>query len=87
MNARGDLVADAQVSTVGLIDPDMADGKEFEEKIYEKLAPHNFMPIIFTSVLTKQRVHKAIEKVIEVYENKRMKIPTSKLNEVMLAEI
>ncbi|MFC5270597.1 ribosome biogenesis GTPase Der [Adhaeribacter terreus] len=61
--------------------------KEFEEKIYEKLGSMTYMPIIFTSVLTKQRVHKAIEKVIEVYENKMKKIPTSKLNEVMLEEI
>jgi GTP-binding protein len=45
------------------------------------------MPIIFTSVLTKQRIHKAIEKVIEVYENKMKKISTSKLNDVMLQEI
>ena len=61
--------------------------KEFEEKIYEKLGSMTYMPIIFTSVLTKQRVHKAIEKVIDVYENKTMKIPTSKLNDVMLEEI
>ncbi len=61
--------------------------KEFEEKIYEKLGSMTYMPIMFVSVLTKQRVHKAIEKVIEVYENKMKKIPTSKLNEVMLEEI
>ena len=61
--------------------------KEFEEKIYEKLGSMTYMPIIFTSVLTKQRIHKAIEKVIEVYENKTRKIPTSKLNDVMLEEI
>ncbi len=61
--------------------------KEFEEQIYEKLGSMTYMPIIFTSVLTKQRVHKAIEKVIEVYENKMKKISTSKLNDVMLKEI
>ncbi|MBO0359891.1 ribosome biogenesis GTPase Der [Hymenobacter sp. BT186] len=61
--------------------------KEFEEKIYEKIAPIAYPPIIFTSVLTKQRVHKAIETAIDVYENKRRKIPTSQLNEVMLKEI
>ncbi len=61
--------------------------KEFEEKIYEKLGSMTYMPIIFTSVLTKQRVHKAIEKIVEVYENKMQKIPTSKLNDVMLGEI
>ncbi|TGE05255.1 ribosome biogenesis GTPase Der [Hymenobacter fodinae] len=61
--------------------------KEFEEKIREKIAPINYPPIIFTSVLTKQRVHKAIETAIEVYSNKRKKVPTSELNEVMLREI
>jgi GTP-binding protein len=61
--------------------------KEFEEMIYEKLGSMTYMPILFVSVLTKQRVHKAIEQIIEVYEKKRMKISTSKLNEVMLKEI
>ncbi|TGD78295.1 ribosome biogenesis GTPase Der [Hymenobacter wooponensis] len=61
--------------------------KEFEEKIREKIAPIAYPPIIFTSVLTKQRVHKAIETAVEVYNNKRKKVPTSELNEVMLREI
>jgi GTP-binding protein len=61
--------------------------KEFEEKIREKIAPISYPPIIFISVLNKQRVHKAIETAIDVYENKRRKIPTSELNEVMLKEI
>ncbi|RSK42929.1 ribosome biogenesis GTPase Der [Hymenobacter perfusus] len=61
--------------------------KEFEAKIMEKIAPIAYPPVIFVSVLTKQRVHKAIETAIEVYENKRRKIPTSELNEVMLKEI
>jgi len=61
--------------------------KEIEDQIREKLAPMTYMPIIFTSVLTKQRVHKAIEMAIQVYKNKTQKIPTSKLNDVMLKEI
>ncbi|AWM34561.1 ribosome biogenesis GTPase Der [Hymenobacter nivis] len=61
--------------------------KEFEEKIYSKLAPIAYPPIVFISVLTKQRVHKAIETAVEVFENKRRKIPTSQLNDVMLKEI
>jgi GTP-binding protein len=61
--------------------------KDFEEKIREKIAPISYPPIIFISVLNKQRVHKAIETAIDVYENKRRKIPTSELNEVMLKEI
>jgi GTP-binding protein len=58
--------------------------KEFEEKIREKIAPFRDVPIIFTSALTKQRVLKALEVGLEVYENRIKKIPSSKLNEVML---
>jgi GTP-binding protein len=61
--------------------------KEIEEQIREKLAPMTYMPIIFTSVITKQRVHKAIETAVQVYQNKTQKIPTSKLNDVILKEI
>jgi GTPase len=61
--------------------------KQLEDDIREKLAPMTYMPIIFTSVLTKQRVHKAIEAAVEVYQNKMKKIPTSRLNDVMLKEI
>ncbi|GAB2706221.1 GTPase Der [Hymenobacter frigidus] len=61
--------------------------KDFEAKILEKIAPIAYIPVIFISVLNKQRVHKAIETAIEVYHNKRRKIPTSQLNDVMLKEI
>jgi GTP-binding protein len=61
--------------------------KEFEAKILEKIAPIAYIPVIFISVLNKQRVHKAIETAIEVYNNKRRKIPTSQLNDIMLKEI
>jgi GTP-binding protein len=45
--------------------------KDFEAKILEKIAPIAYIPVIFISVLNKQRVHKAIETAIEVYHNKR----------------
>src|SRR5690606_18983853 len=56
----------------------------FEELVREKIAPFTDVPIIFTSVTEKQRIFKAIEAASKVYENKVKKIPTSKLNEVML---
>ena len=56
---------------------------EYEEKIREQLAPFNDVPIIFTSTIEKQRIHKALETVMEVHENRTRKIPTSELNEVM----
>ncbi|MFK8046044.1 MAG: ribosome biogenesis GTPase Der [Crocinitomicaceae bacterium] len=54
--------------------------KEYEDKLRADLAPFNDVPIIFTSTITKQRLHKALEKTMEVYENRTQKIPTSELN-------
>ncbi len=61
--------------------------KEFEASIREKLEPFTDVPIVFISALTKQRIHKALEEVIKVFENRKRKIPTSRLNEVMLEAI
>ncbi len=58
--------------------------KVFEDMIREKIAPFTDVPIVFTSVTEKQRVLKVIETANSVYQNKIRKIPTSKLNEVML---
>jgi len=48
------------------------------------MAPFNDIPIIFISALTKQRIFKAIETAVAVYENRKKRIPTSKLNEALL---
>lgn len=56
----------------------------FEEQIYDKIAPFNDVPIVFTSVVEKQRIYKSLEAASKVYENKLKKIPTSKLNDIML---
>ena len=61
--------------------------KEHEEDILSKIAPFTDLPILFISALNKQRIHKALETAMEVFENRKQKIPTSKLNEVMLAAI
>ncbi|MBI9055670.1 MAG: ribosome biogenesis GTPase Der [Bacteroidales bacterium] len=66
-----------------LIDKDTNTAKDFTEKIKSRIAPFTDVPIIFTSVLTKQRIHKVLEEAKTVYENRRKKIPTAKLNEVM----
>lgn len=58
--------------------------KDYEAKIRQEIAPFTDVPIIFISALTKQRVFKAIETAVEVFENRKKRIPTSKLNEVML---
>lgn len=58
--------------------------KRFEEHIRERIAPLKDIPVIFTSVLTKQRVFKAMEAAVEVFHNRQQKISTSKLNQVLL---
>ena len=58
--------------------------RDFEAQIRREIAPFTDVPIIFTSVLTKQRLLKAIETAVEVFENRKRRIPTSKLNETML---
>jgi GTP-binding protein len=57
---------------------------EYERKLRDELAPFNDVPIIFTSALTKQRIHQALEKTMEVVENRTRKITTSDLNDTML---
>ncbi len=58
--------------------------RDFERKIRETVAPFTDIPIVFISALTKQRIFKAIETAVEVFENRKRKIQTSKLNETML---
>lgn len=57
--------------------------KHFEDTIRKRLAPFSDFPIIFSSALTKQRIHKVLEEAVKVYENRQRTVSTSKLNEVM----
>lgn len=70
-----------------LVEKETGTVKEFEAKIRKKLEPYTDIPIVFISAFTKQRIHKALEETIRVFENRKKKIPTSKLNEVMQAAI
>ena len=67
-----------------LIEKETNTMRDFEAKIRQTIAPFSDVPIIFTSVLTKQRIFKAIESAVEVFENRKRRIQTSKLNETML---
>ena len=67
-----------------LIEKNHKTTKVYEDLIREKIAPFSDVPIIFTSVTEKQRIFKAVEAASKVYENKLKKIPTSKLNDVLL---
>ena len=60
---------------------------KLENALKERLAPLNYMPVIFTSVLEKKRIFQVVEKMLEVFENRSQKVSTSKLNDVMLEVI
>ena len=70
-----------------LIEKDTKTVKKFEEDIREKMKPFNDVPIVFTSAVTKQRVLKGIETAVEVYNNRKQRIPTNKLNDALLPMI
>ena len=81
---RGVLI---MVNKWDLIEKDHKTQQAYMKIIKEKLGPLGYIPVIFTSVLTKQRIFKAIETAIQIYENKMMKISTSQLNDKILPEI
>ena len=60
------------------------DIKRYESAIRERLAPFTDFPIVFASALTKQRIFKVMETAMQVYENKKRRVSTAKLNEFML---
>jgi len=80
-NSKGVVVL---VNKWDLVEKDHKTMLEYEASLREQLAPYNDVPIIFTSTITKQRIHKALETAMEVFANRTKKIPTSKLNDVML---
>ena len=67
-----------------LIGKDSKTSEKFKKEILEKLAPIDYLPILFASVLNKQRIYQVMEKAVMVYENKTKKIATSKLNDTIL---
>lgn len=67
-----------------LVDKETNTAKEYEAMIRKEMEPFTDVPIVFISVLNKQRIHKAIETAVTVYNNRSKKIKTSQLNEVLL---
>ncbi len=74
---KWDLIKDKQTNTA----------RDYENELKKRLAPFNDVPIIFISALEKTRIFKAMETAIEVFENRKKKVPTSKLNDVMLKAV
>ena len=71
---KWDLVEDKETNTM----------KQYTKKIKEAIEPFVDVPILFISVLTKQRIFKAIETAVQVYKSRSNRIPTSKFNDIML---
>lgn len=80
-NRKGCVIV---VNKWDLVEKETNSTKKFEEEIRARLAPFVDVPIVFTSVKTKQRIHKALEVALKVYQHKTQKVSTSKLNKIML---
>ncbi len=70
-----------------LVEKDNASVNKFTEQVQEKIAPFTDVPIIFMSALTKQRIFKALETAVKVFENRKQRLKTSALNDVLLEAI
>ena len=80
-NKKGVVIV---VNKWDLVEKDTKTLKKMEEDLRNEMAPFTDVPIIFTSVLNKQRIFKAVEAAKMVYENRKKIITTHKLNEAML---
>ncbi|HEY0977405.1 MAG TPA: ribosome biogenesis GTPase Der [Flavobacteriales bacterium] len=83
-NGKGVVIV---VNKWDLIEKETNTAKAYEAEVRSRLSPFTDLPIVFTSVVEKQRIHKALELALKVHENRKQRIPTRKLNDVMLPEI
>lgn len=70
-----------------LVSKETNTARDYEKNLKERIAPFTDVPILFISAKDKTRIHKAIEVCLDVYENKKRRISTSQLNDVMLKAI
>ena len=80
-NRKGIVIV---VNKWDLVEKENNTAKAYEAAIRKEIEPFTDVPIIFVSALNKQRIYKAIETAVEVYNNRTKRIPTRQLNEVML---
>jgi GTP-binding protein len=80
-NRKGVVVI---VNKWDLVEKDQNSAKAFADHIRARLAPFTDVPVVFTSVIDKQRVFKALEEAIRVFENRKKKVRTSELNDFFL---
>jgi GTP-binding protein len=81
---KGIIIA---VNKWDLVEKDNSTTKKFDDAIMDKLGSIDYLPIIYISALTKQRIFKLVDQCIEINEQRKKKITTNKLNEVLLPEI
>jgi GTP-binding protein len=79
-NKRGVVLL---VNKWDLVDKDTHTANQFKEEIKRKIAPFQDVPIVFTSALHKQRIHRVLELAERVNENRKRRITTAKLNKVI----
>jgi GTP-binding protein len=70
-----------------LVEKETNTARDYEKDLKKRLAPFTDVPILFISVTEKQRIFQCIELALQVNDNRNRKVPTSKLNEVMLKAI
>jgi GTP-binding protein len=70
-----------------LVEKETNTARDYEKRLKQKLAPFTDVPVLFISVKEKTRIFKAIELALEVFENRHRKVPTAKLNDVMLKAV
>lgn len=80
-NRKGIVVL---VNKWDLVEKETKTMKDYEQVIRKQMEPFTDVPIVFISVLNKQRIFKAIETAVKVYKNRSKKIKTSQLNDVLL---
>ncbi|RZJ35934.1 MAG: ribosome biogenesis GTPase Der [Flavobacterium sp.] len=83
-NRKGVIIL---VNKWDLVEKDTMSTRDYENKIKKELEPFTDVPILFVSALTKQRLLKALEASVQVYENRKQRIATSKFNDYMLKVI
>ena len=83
-NRKGCVIV---VNKWDLVEKDSNTMKEWKEFLEKKLAPFNDIPIIFTSVINKQRILEVLQQAIRVYNSRKRRIPTSELNDYILPVI
>ncbi len=80
-NRKGIIIL---VNKWDLVEKNTMSTKQYEDKIRKEIEPFTDVPILFVSALTKQRLLKALETAVQVFESRKQRIATSKFNDLML---